>query len=235
MTSSSLNRSLFISIVLLITTIIIFQITNFDIVVQDHFFDFKTQQWIIDRHDRVLDFIFYSGIKKLLILVAVAILIALIFFRKKAIVNTYKKGLLIVLLSAIFIPSVVGGLKNVTNTPCPKNINHYGGSYPDLKVFDSYPSDFKQECSIRCWPAGHASGGFALMSLFFLFKQSSNRKKAILFALVIGWSMGIYKMLIGDHFLSHTLITMLLAWTIILTIVYIIEKIDSYRIAREST
>ena len=235
MTSSSLNRSLFISIVLLITTIIIFQITNFDIVVQDHFFDFKTQQWIIDRHDRVLDFIFYSGIKKLLILVAVTILIALIFFRKKAIVNTYKKGLLIVLLSAIFIPSVVGGLKNVTNTPCPKNINHYGGSYPDLKVFDSYPSDFKQECSIRCWPAGHASGGFALLSLFFLFKQSSNRKKAILFALVIGWSMGIYKMLIGDHFLSHTLITMLLAWTIILTIVYIIEKIDSYRIAREST
>jgi len=226
---------LFISIVLLITTIIIFQITNFDIVVQDHFFDFKTQQWIIDRHDRVLDFIFYSGIKKLLILVAVTILIALIFFRKKAIVNTYKKGLLIVLLSAIFIPSVVGGLKNVTNTPCPKNINHYGGSYPDLKVFDSYPSDFKQECSIRCWPAGHASGGFALLSLFFLFKQSSNRKKAILFALVIGWSMGIYKMLIGDHFLSHTLITMLLAWTIILTIVYIIEKIDSYRIAREST
>jgi len=226
---------LFISILLLITTIIIFQITNLDIVVQDLFFDFKTQQWIIDRDDRVLDFIFYSGIKKLLILVAVAMLIALIFFRKKEIVNTYKKGLLIVLLSAIFIPSVVGGLKNVTNTPCPKNINHYGGSYPDLKVFDSYPSDFKQECSIRCWPAGHASGGFALMSLFFLFKQSSNRKKAILFALVIGWSMGIYKMLIGDHFLSHTIITMLLAWAIILTIVYMIEKIDSYRIAREST
>jgi len=235
MTSSSLNKYLFISILLLITTIIIFQITNLDIVVQDLFFDFKTQQWIIDRDDRVLDFIFYSGIKKLLILVAVAILIALIFFRKKEIVNTYKKGLLIVLLSAIFIPSVVGGLKNVTNTPCPKNINHYGGSYPDLKVFDSYPSDFKQECSIRCWPAGHASGGFALMSLFFLFKQSSNRKKAILFALVIGWSMGIYKMLIGDHFLSHTIITMLLAWAIILTIVYMIEKIDSYRIAREST
>ena len=31
--------------------------------------------------------------------------------------------------------------------------------------------------------------------------------------------MGTYKMLLGDHFLSHTIITMILAWIIILTIV----------------
>jgi len=222
----SMNRQLIISIVLLIVTIIVFQITNLDIVVQDQFFDFTTQQWILDRNDQILDFIFYSGIKKLLILVAIAILIALIFFRKKMIVDTYKKGLLIVLLSAIFVPSVVGGLKAVTNTPCPKNISHYGGNYPDLKVFDKYPSDFKQKCKIRCWPAGHASGGFALLSLFFLFKRIENRKKAIIFALAIGWSMGIYKMLIGDHFLSHTFITMFLAWSVVLVIAKIIQKID---------
>jgi membrane-associated PAP2 superfamily phosphatase len=221
-----MNRQLIISIVLLIVTISVFQITNLDIVVQDLFFDFTTQQWILDRNDRILDFIFYSGIKKLLILVAIAILIALIFFRKKMIVDTYKKGLLIVLLSAIFVPSVVGGLKAVSNTPCPKNIGHYGGNYPDLKVFDSYPSDFKQKCKIRCWPAGHASGGFALLSLFFLFKRTENRKKAIIFALAIGWSMGIYKMLIGDHFLSHTFITMFLAWSVVLVIAKIIQKID---------
>ncbi len=42
-------------------------------------------------------------------------------------------------------------------------------------------------------------------------------------ALIIGWSMGIYKMAIGDHFfLSHTLITMILAWLIILIIVKIV-------------
>ncbi len=215
-----------ISIVLLVATIIIFQITNLDIAIQDLFFDFTTQQWILDRNDRMLNLVFYSGIKKLLILVAVAILITLILFRKKAIVHAYKKGLLVVLLSAIFVPSVVGGLKAVTNTPCPKNISHYGGNYPDLKVFDKYPSDFKQKCKIRCWPAGHASGGFALLSLFFLFKRTENRKKAIIFALMVGWSMGIYKMLIGDHFLSHTIITMLLAWSVILVIAKIIQKID---------
>ena len=36
--------------------------------------------------------------------------------------------------------------------------------------------------------------------------------------MLIGWSMGTYKMLIGDHFLSHTVITMILAWLLILVI-----------------
>jgi membrane-associated PAP2 superfamily phosphatase len=70
----------------------------------------------------------------------------------------------------------------------------------------------------KCYPAGHASGGFALMSLFFLFKTYKNRIIALLFAFVIGWSMGVYKMLIGHHYLSHTVITMILSWLLILAI-----------------
>ncbi|KAB7881964.1 PAP2 family protein, partial [Poseidonibacter ostreae] len=41
---------------------------------------------------------------------------------------------------------------------------------------------------------------------------------ALIFALSVGWSMGTYKMLIGDHFLSHTIITMLIAWLLVLII-----------------
>jgi membrane-associated PAP2 superfamily phosphatase len=41
---------------------------------------------------------------------------------------------------------------------------------------------------------------------------------ALVFALGVGWSMGLYKMIIGDHFLSHTVITMILAWLIVLII-----------------
>lgn len=223
----SLNKQLLLTVALLAISMVLFQLTDLDQTVQDLFFDFQTQQWLIDRNDHLLDLIFYSGIKKVLILFAVTVLIALVFFRKKTIVQTYQKGLLIVLLSAIFVPAVVGGLKAVSNTPCPKDIRHYGGNYPDIKVFDTYPEGFKQECKIRCWPAGHASGGFALLSLFFLFKSASNRKKAIFFALLVGWSMGMYKMLVGDHFLSHTVITMLLAWTIILFIARFVEKFGS--------
>ncbi|KAB7885411.1 phosphatase PAP2 family protein, partial [Poseidonibacter ostreae] len=90
--------------------------------------------------------------------------------------------------------------------------------YPDVKLFDSYPTEFVQNKKIKCWPAGHASGGFALLSLFFLFKKRINQIYALIFALSVGWSMGTYKMLIGDHFLSHTIITMLIAWLLVLII-----------------
>jgi len=56
------------------------------------------------------------------------------------------------------------------------------------------------------------------LSLFFLFKSKRNKKIAIISAICIGWSMGLYKMMVGDHFLSHTIITMVLAWLIILII-----------------
>ena len=57
------------------------------------------------------------------------------------------------------------------------------------------------------------------MALFFLFKTPINQKRALIIGLVVGWSMGTYKMLLGDHFLSHIIITMMMAWIIILIIV----------------
>ena len=57
------------------------------------------------------------------------------------------------------------------------------------------------------------------MALFFLFKTPINQKRALFTGLVVGWSMGAYKMLLGDHFLSHSIITMIMAWLIILIIV----------------
>jgi len=212
----SINRQIVFTFLLLVITIYIFAISSIDIKIQDMFFNKSNQTWIVDKHLEPYKFIFYDGIKKLLILIALSFLLTLIFFRKKAIVKAYKKGIIVVILSAILIPVTVGGLKKATNMPCPKNEIHYGGIYPATKVWEHYPKNFKQPSSIKCFPAGHASGGFALLSLFFLFKSRRNKTLALVGALTVGWSMGIYKMLIGDHFLSHTVITMILAWFIIL-------------------
>lgn len=218
------NNQLLITTILLVVVVALFQFTQLDIIFQENFYNYETKSWLIDKNEPILKFFLYDGLKKLLILFAVLVLFSLIFLRKKKIVQEYKKGLIIVLLSAIFVPLVVGSLKATTNTPCPCNIVNFGGNYPDVKVFDSYPKDFIQKKKIKCWPAGHASGGFALMALFFLFKTAQNKKIAIITALVIGWSMGTYKMLLGDHFLSHTIITMLIAWIIILIIEKLINK-----------
>lgn len=234
MTQKNNNFQIILTSLILGIIIALFQFTELDILTQSYFFDFETKKWLVDENEPILKFIFYNGAKNLLIIFAVCTLFALIFFRKKELIKEYKKGLIIVLLSAIIIPFFIGTLKATTNTPCPCNINYFGGEYPNLKVFDSYPPNFVQKSRIKCWPAGHASGGFALMSLFFLFKSAKNRKKALVFALIVGWSMGLYKMLLGDHFLSHTLITMILAWLIILLIVKFMEKFERSKFAKST-
>lgn len=213
------NKQIVITAFLLITVITLFEFTELDVFVQNFFYNFETKSWIIDKNEPILKFFFYDGIKILLIVFGVAILFSLIFLKRNRLIQEYKKGLIIVLLSGIFVPLIIGSLKAITNTPCPCNIVHFNGSYPENKVFEHYPKDFVQKSKVKCWPAGHASGGFALMALFFLFKTAKNQKRALIGALIIGWSIGTYKMLLGDHFLSHTIITMILSWLIILIIV----------------
>jgi len=225
----SINKQIITTIFFLLFSIVFFALSSVDISIQDYFFKPQTHMWIMNSYMQPYEIIFYSGIKKLLIIFAVSLLFILIFFRKKPLIKEYKKGIIIVILSAIFVPSSVGLLKKYTNMPCPKNEIHYGGLYPRTAVWEKYPENFKLKIT-KCWPAGHASGGFALLSLFFLFKKRKNRLIALSAAMSIAWSMGLYKMLIGDHFLSHTVITMILAWLIILIISKIVNlnRVDRY-------
>ena len=234
MKQENLNKQLIISTFLLIFVIGFFQFTNIDIMIQNYFYNSETKSWLIDKDEPILKLFLYDGLKQGLIIFGVFILILLIFFRKNEFVKEYKKGLIILLLSSIFVPTIVGSLKAITNTPCPCNIEHFGGEYPDIKVFDKYPEDFIQKSKAKCWPAGHASGGFALMALFFFFKNPRNQFFGLIGAITLGWSMGTYKMLLGDHFLSHTIITMILAWIIILTIVKLTQLKEKEKLEKST-
>lgn len=195
---------------------------NIDIRVQDYVFDFENEYWLLDRHNVLTDVLFYSGIKKLFYIFIILLVFTLTIFHKHPLVRQYKPGLIIVLISTLLVPAVVGSLKSITNIPCPKDIIHYGGSSPHATVLKGYPKKYIQNTRAKCFPAAHASGGFSLLSLFFLFKKKRNKIVAIYFSLAIGWSTGLYKMLIGDHFLSHTLVSMFLAWFIILVIAKVV-------------
>jgi len=216
-----MTRQVILISLALILISIIFEVTDLDIWLEDYFYNFNSHHWILNRYDHIKKLIFYDGIKVVFIIFILLIIVALTLFRKTRFVQEYKAGLLIVLLSTLLIPAFVGTLKSATNTPCPKNITHYGGSYPYVTFLQAYPQDFKPQGKIKCFPAGHASGGFALLSLFFLFKKKRNKIIALVFALTLGWGIGLYKMLIGDHFLSHTIDSMLIAWLLILAIMSI--------------
>jgi membrane-associated PAP2 superfamily phosphatase len=214
------NRAILITFFVLIVVVAFFGVNDsIDLAIQDYTFDFSSNSFLLDSSVQPYRFIFYDGAKRVLIALAVVLLLILLFFYKSSFVRNYKQGILIVIFSAILIPVVVGGLKKTTNMPCPKHEIRYGGHYPRTAVWECYADDFEYKNKrIKCWPAGHASGGFALMSFFFFFKKRRNKYIALGGAMVIAWSMGIYKMLIGDHFFSHTVITMILAWLIVLII-----------------
>lgn len=226
MMQETINRQIIITTILLIVVILLFEFTNFDIDFQKFFYNFENKTWFVLKDEVIADLIFYSGFKKLFIGFSILVVLITIFsfFKKIIFFQEYKKGLLILSLSLILVPSL-SGLKSITNVPCPTNIIEFGGNSIDVKILESYPKDYIQESKHRCWPAGHATMGFSLMALYFLFKIQRNRNIALGVGITIGILTGGYKILIGDHFLSHTLVTMLAAWLVILLIVKLVNKI----------
>jgi len=218
-TGLRIKKQFTVTLFFLIIIFFIFELSNIDIFIQDFFYNSVTGSWfLIHEKGSLLDKIFYSGIKIVIIIFGITILFLYLYSFKKSVIflKSYREGLLIVWLSIILVPVIIGSLKAITNTPCPCHSKDYGGNYPYIKVIDTMPTKITK--TFKCFPAGHASGGFALMSLFFLFKTRKNKNIALSLAIFIGWNMGIYKMIIGDHYLSHTIITMLLSWLIILVI-----------------
>ena len=218
------SNCLGLAVLALIATTLAFEVSDIDMQVQSLFYDSQSSQWLIDKSNHILHFIFYDGIKILLLIVTAALLITACCFSGRPGLKDYKGRLWLTLLSIALILGTVSTLKATTNVACPDQLTDFGGDIPHVRLFDTYPPDQHPAKTQRCFPAGHASGGFALLSFALLFKSRRNRHLAITTGLVLGWIMGLYKMLIGDHFLSHTVTSMLLAGTIVCALAYVADR-----------
>ncbi|WP_300667984.1 phosphatase PAP2 family protein [Desulfoluna sp.] len=208
----------------------LFELTDLDLSVQDHLFHFETGRWLVDRNAPVLKFLFYTGIKGALI----AFGVSLLWQYGRSLVTRNRDGAgeqlarqryLMVILSLMFIPGTIAGLKAVTHMYCPSQIERYGGDKPYIKLFDAYPETCARCNSGRCYPAGHASGGFSLLVLAHVFRKRSYKLAGLGVGLGLGWAMGGYQMMKGAHFLSHTLVTMIIAWMMSLCLVEVARRV----------
>lgn len=227
-TSSAIKRltsPFAVTALVLAGLIIFFEVTGVDLWLQDRIYNLTGRHWLLDGNQPLLRLLFYDGIKLVFVAVVLLLLVLLLFFGNREPVRRHRRGLLIVCLSTITVPLVVGLLKDHTNVPCPKDLARYGGEYPHVTLLYRYPDTFRAEHQVRCYPAGHASGGFSLLSLAYLFRGRRKQLLGLGTGLVLGWSTGLYKMLIGDHFLSHTVVTMVLAWLLISLIVRGVDRI----------
>jgi len=210
-----------ITTALLSSVIMLFEWTSLDLTIQDHFYNFQTGNWIIDRHNSLWDLFFYTGPKLLYIGFGVFCLAKVIFTpkSKQPVRDRYFK----VCLSLALVPLTISGIKKISNIYTPAQTDRYGGEYLHVKLFEQYPADFAPDKPGHGWPAGHASGGFSLMALYYFFTKKTHRFYGLLIGLGAGWLTGLYQTLNGQHYISHTIVTMLMAWILINTIELILQ------------
>ncbi len=121
------------------------------------------------------------------------------------------------LLSCIVAAPVIAWfIKRHTGVLYPCYVDRYGGKEPYRTLLESIPRVPGRRRG-RGFPAAHCSGAFALMSLYFVM-PGPLRWLGLVLGLAAGWIVGLYQMFKGVHYLSHTIVTMFLVWTIVLAL-----------------
>lgn len=220
MTRTRLDRTLWPAFLALIATLALFEATNLDLLLQDRLFDFGTGRWRIDGNAAGPRVLFYTGPKFVIIAIGVGALVYALCpsrWRARLGLDARRRRALFVVVGTLATgPALVGIGKAVTNVFCPSEVRRYGGDVPYVTLCSPFSREEAPARRGHCFPAGHASGGFALVSLAGLTRRP--RRAALLLAggLAVGWTMGIYQMAKGAHYLSHTIVTMLVVWIVFL-------------------
>lgn len=109
-------------------------------------------------------------------------------------------------------PMVVSLLKSVTGPRCPWDLIEFGGPWPPaIAVFTGTTG------AGHCFPSGHASGGYALLSVHFAGSALGDerlRVGGLWLGLLAGSAFGAVRVVQGAHFLSHNLWSAAIDWAV---------------------
>lgn len=216
---SSKSKRLYVELLVCLTAIFLLlffsSIHQIDEAVQAYFFDAGSGSWLMppDRRDWVYE-IFYSVPKVALVIGAMLCVLWLLIARIFGRPVENEVDIWTVLLVLGTVAAIAGYLKGITGVSCPVHSIVYGGLFEPVTIWDRLWSHAGFERNFRCWPAGHATGGFGLLGLRAIAGRFPDWLTRLYWVpgILAGWAMGIFQMARGQHYLSHTVATMLLAW-----------------------
>lgn len=106
---------------------------------------------------------------------------------------------------------VVSLIKFTSSTSCPWDLQTFGGAAQHVS---HWAWGVRDGGGGHCFPAGHASAGFAYVCGYFVFRRRSPgiARVWLACALVAGLALGLSQQLRGAHFMSHTLWTAWVCW-----------------------
>ena len=115
----------------------------------------------------------------------------------------------------VFTASVIGTFmvsvgKTLTHISCPWDFSRYGGSQEYISLLEQ----LWVRNGSGCFPSGHASAGFAWVSIYFvgLHMNALWRWWSLIAALLLGLTFGISQQLRGAHFISHDIWSFGICW-----------------------
>jgi membrane-associated PAP2 superfamily phosphatase len=106
----------------------------------------------------------------------------------------------------------VAALKGISRTSCPWDLAEFGGT---ARYVSHWTFGVIDGGGGRCFPAGHASSGFAFVAGYFWLQNKTPRTARYWLAGVMaaGLGLGLVQQVRGAHYLSHTLWTAWVCWS----------------------
>jgi membrane-associated PAP2 superfamily phosphatase len=225
-----LPRVWIIAPLLLLLALLAVESTSIDRDVSLWFFDTGTRSFPL-RNDFLFDTVLHHWAKYAVILATgVAGILTLLTWVVPAL-KPKRKLLLFVVMAMTLAPVAVTSLKQLTDRPCPWDLVEFGGSMPYTPLFQQRNLPHARGL---CFPAGHASTGFALMAFYFAaFRERRYRlARALLFlGMLTGLLLGLGRIAQGAHFVSHVLWAGLVCWLVMLTLHLLLPEAAAGRVA----
>lgn len=127
------------------------------------------------------------------------------------VLRPWRETLVIFCVMASCAALLIVKLKHESVHACPWDLAMYGGKALWYPLFDWVNPTVELG---RCWPGGHASGGFAIVAGYFALREKQPKWACyfLIAGLVMGSIMGAVQIVRGAHFLSHNLWTLWFVW-----------------------
>ena len=186
--------------------------TSFDFGLASFLFELQDGTWALQHHWLTETVLHHSvrAINEILVLG----LLGYWAWRHVAIRERSKnqRALGVLLLSLMMSFASVAVLKRLLPMECPWDLLQFGGSSEFWGLFDTRPETMSPN---QCFPAGHASIGFAWLALYYYWRELKPElaTRGIVIGLTLGFLLGFVQQLRGAHFISHDIATAAVCWT----------------------
>lgn len=222
MTSASSRPAFLLRYLLLpalpfLALVLLLDLAAVDLLVADWIYEASGGAWTL-RDAWLTSDVVHEGGRQLVALALLLLLALLVASHWHLPLKPWRRSLCYLLLSALLAGLAVNLLKRLTHMDCPWDLLRYGGEYPYIPLFEPHPDTFRHGA---CFPAGHASAGYAWFGLFFVALEHLPRRRWLILGAVLGLGLvfGVAQQSRGAHFVSHDLWTLGVCWSVV-TLVY---------------